>query len=99
MRRIILTGILFLALTGCTSFVVREYDTSGNIIREVKETGAPLISRTGSFTIRHEWLGPDNVLHEESVTRGIDENASAQLEMVKLMRELAEAAAKGGAGL
>lgn len=62
-------------------------------MREVIEKGAPLLSRKSTFTISHTWLDKDNILHEERITRGVDENADEQLRAMELVRDLALAKA------
>ena len=94
MKRLLLTVAVLLLLGGCTSFRATVYRADGTTVREVIERGAPLLSRKASFTIRHEWLDENNVLHEETIIRGVDENADGQFRALELVRDLALEAGK-----
>ena len=83
---------LVIMMGGCARFeVVRGLKPDGTPMWSVIETsGVPLLSKTGSFEVRHEWLDEaTNTLHEVVVTRNIDENADAQAEAFRSMTSLA----------
>ncbi len=86
-------GACAVLLCGCTQFTVRDYSPDGSVMREVVEKGAPLLSRKSSFTITHYWIDKDGVPHEETITRGVDENSDQQLRAMELVRDMALAKA------
>jgi hypothetical protein len=80
---------LAVLLSGCTTFEVTYRD--GTVVRQ---SGAPLVSRKDSFRVTHEWLDAEtNTLHQVTVERNTDENASAQLEALRYAFAAGKAAA------
>lgn len=68
--------------TGCTSFSLTL--PTGE---RVTEWGGLMVSRDSGFSLTHEWLGEDNVLHTITIRRNSDEQADAQVRALELIRD------------
>lgn len=79
--------VAVLTLTGCTSFKVTYPDGTG-----VTSIGAPLVNRDESFSVTHQWLGADNVLHQVTVEKNTKENTDRQLELMRAAFDAGKAA-------
>lgn len=78
--------VILLLNLSCTHFRVDIDPKTTNW--SIETTGAPLLNRSDKFTITHMWLDEKNVLHEIRIERNTDENASSQVEMIKLIEKL-----------
>lgn len=55
----------------------------------------PLIGRKETPLIRHEWIGEDNVLHEVVMSNDVEIRPDAQVEALRIVRDLAVDTGKG----
>jgi len=85
---LLLLALIAFAVVACTRFTVTLPDGTA-----VEQTGAPLVTRKDGFTVSHQWLDAENVLHETRVERNTDENANAQLEALRLAFQMGQRAA------
>lgn len=78
--------IIILSIVGCSTFEVRvDPETNDWTVTDI---GAPLINKKDVWEVTHTWLDSANVLHEIKVTRNNQDNASQQVEMIKLIESL-----------
>lgn len=88
---IISAAIVLLFLQSCTRFSTTLPD--GTVI---ECQTPPLIAKDDGFVIKHEWIDQYNVLHEISITRNVNIEPDAQVEALRIVRDLAiDAGAKG----
>lgn len=82
--------IVALTATGCTLFEIQCPDGS-----YIKERGAPLVDRTASFEVVHEWLDEEtNTLHTQRISRNVKEDMNAQRLLLETMRDVFNAGAR-----
>jgi len=73
---------------GCATFEVEGLRADGTVAWRVRESGAPLLTRNGSFEITDQWLDEaTNTLHENVIRRNSDENAQPQVEALKILAQ------------
>lgn len=76
--KLIMLLLMACTLTACTTFSVEYADGT-----KVSSIGAPLVNRDETFSVTHQWLGADNVLHQVTVDKNTKENTDRQLELMK----------------
>ena len=87
---IIITAIVL--LQSCTlkeSYVLPD----GTVY--MRTSTPPLIGKRETPLIRHEWIGEDNVLHEVVISNDVEIRPDAQVEALRIVRDLAVGAGKG----
>ncbi len=80
--------IIVLAIIGlsCSTFSANwNPETQGY---DIKESGAPLLTRSANFSVNHQWLDKEGVLHEIKITRNSDENSDGQSEAIKALASI-----------
>lgn len=55
---------------------------------QVYDNGGFLVGRQSTFSIKHSFLGEDNVLHEYWITRNSDEKVDAQERLIQMLMEM-----------
>lgn len=93
---IALAALLAILCSGCTTWSIEGIEPKTNqVVWRVSETGAPLVTRTASMVIVHEWMNEETgTLHQITVSRNTDEKTDAQ---AAFMEALLKAAVSSGA--